>query len=737
MNPSMRTITITATLLFAVTANAQPDHGRVLHCALDVFPHKLKDTTNLADTKNYVFRGKVISLGKDKKVHICYDTEHMRVAGAWVGKPIAFTADKNMGPTVEGEMLFSTKPGPGWAKDGKWDDPREGKEGPLPRDWAHYKGLYLHGDKVVLSYTVGDTDILEIPDMIESIGEVTREFQISPTRRALQLLVFEEREFINHSIVKAKGNLAACAILNNKNGQLIASTWGIPEAEFELVQNRVQLNLPPLPNGGIVKVFILRVTEKSKLVKSSPLGAPEFPIRLKDNPTRWTETPETTGILGDNKAGPYTVDQIQLPEKNPWNASIRFAGLDFFPDGRAALSTWDGDVWIVSGLDDSLKKVRWKRFAAGLQQPLGLKIINGIIHVAGRDQITRLHDLNNDGEADFYENLNNEAGLTLQRHEFVMDLQTDKDGDLYYCRSGHYLQSKRGDNCVVYKLSPDGKKLEKFARGFREPNGLSIGPDGTMTVADNEGNGIPQTPLYRLQGGKDYGFTPSLTGNVNQGTFKSKEQPILWLGPKIDTSAGGQVWVTSDNWGPLQNKLLHTSYGNCALFHVMIDKTADPWQGAVWKFPLTFNSGIMRARFNPKDGQLYVCGLRGWGTSAVKDGQFARVRYTDAKTPIPLAFRVIKGGLEFTFSEPLDKAVVEDDDNWAGTWSGVLKKVPGPKELQEMPITSVRLGDDRKTVTIAVDKLHPVPNFALQYRLKATDGSKLSGELHGTIHRVP
>src|ERR1051325_7822676 len=126
--------------------------SRVMACCLDVFPHKLKDTTNLADTKNYVFRGKVISLGKDKKVSICYDVEHMRVAGAWVGKPFVYSAEKNMGPTVEGEMLFTTKPGPGWAKDGKWDDPREGKEGPLPRDWAHYKGLYVHGDKVVLSY---------------------------------------------------------------------------------------------------------------------------------------------------------------------------------------------------------------------------------------------------------------------------------------------------------------------------------------------------------------------------------------------------------------------------------------------------------------------------------------------------------------------------------------------------------------------------------------------------------
>ena len=54
-----------------------------------------------------------------------------------------------------------------------------------------------------------------------------------------------------------------------------------------------------------------------------------------------------------------------------------------------------------------------------------------------------------------------------------------------------------------------------------------------------------------------------------------------------------------------------------------------------------------------------------------------------------------------------------------------------------MPITSVRLADDRKTVTIALEKMRAVPNFALQYRIKSADGAKVSGELNGTIHRVP
>src|SRR5437868_4445357 len=83
---------------------------------------------------------------------------------------------------------------------------------------------------------------------------------------------------------------------------------------------------------------------------------------------------------------------------------------------------------------------------------------------------------------------------------------------------------------------------------------------------------------------------------------------------------------------------------------------------------------------------------------AVKDGQFCRVRYTGKSAPMPVGYRVVKTGVELTFSEPLDKKSAEDDDNWAGIWTGVLKKVPNAKEKQEMPITAVRLAEDRKTV---------------------------------------
>src|SRR6516225_3564348 len=75
-----------------------PDHGMVLATCMEVFPGKLKDTTKRSDTKNYVYRGRVISLDKERTISLCFDTDLMRVAGAWVGKPVAYAADKNMGP---------------------------------------------------------------------------------------------------------------------------------------------------------------------------------------------------------------------------------------------------------------------------------------------------------------------------------------------------------------------------------------------------------------------------------------------------------------------------------------------------------------------------------------------------------------------------------------------------------------------------------------------------------------
>ncbi len=77
-------------------------------------------------------------------------------------------------------------------------------------------------------------------------------------------------------------------------------------------------------------------------------------------PRHWGDALETKGTLGTGN-GAYVVDSLNPPEKNPYHSWLRFAGLDFFPDGRAAACTWNGDVWIISGIDDKLEHVTWKQ----------------------------------------------------------------------------------------------------------------------------------------------------------------------------------------------------------------------------------------------------------------------------------------------------------------------------------------------------------------------------------------
>ncbi|MGH7343091.1 MAG: DUF6797 domain-containing protein, partial [Candidatus Rokuibacteriota bacterium] len=104
-------------------------------------------------------KGVVVNLGG---ASVCFDTDHVRYAAGWTGGWLAlqgppFDGNRNVDvktrPAPKGDVRWVTRPAPGWAKDGGFRDPRAGVGGPLPADWAKWKGLYVHGDRVVFAYT--------------------------------------------------------------------------------------------------------------------------------------------------------------------------------------------------------------------------------------------------------------------------------------------------------------------------------------------------------------------------------------------------------------------------------------------------------------------------------------------------------------------------------------------------------------------------------------------------------
>ncbi|MEW6303664.1 MAG: DUF6797 domain-containing protein [Verrucomicrobiota bacterium] len=702
-----------------------------------------------------------IQLGKDNEAAMAFDTERVRMVHGWTGGfiKLPFRRDGLEGfPEVVGETVFAVPTGPGWAKGGKFEDPRprfngNGQQyGPMPRDWAHWRGLYLNGDQVVLSYTVGNCGVLELPG-VETAGGVTlltRTIQMEATPSENALVVLQ--------VDKAQGTVNGnVALLTQGDEATGAALIGSSKGAWDITpEGRLHLKLPKskettfkiaLWHGPKADTAKFEAAAKAATKIASPKAL------TKGGPARWTTPVTTKGKLGTGD-GPYVVDTITVPEDNPWKSWIRCSGLDFFKDGRVAICSVSGDVWIVSGVDAKLENLAWKRYATGLFQPLGLKIVDDRVYVLGRDQITRLHDLNKDDEADFYENFNNDVSVTSHYHEFCLNLETDSKGNFYFIKGGNLGDAQIPHHGCLMRVSKDGSKLDIVATGHRAPNGLGVGPADQITSADNEGNWVPTSRVNLVKPGGFYGHV--FTAHAKE-TPTDYDKPIFWLPHQIDNSSGGQTWVTSDKWGPFKGDMLHTSYGKCTLFKVMYEEVNGQVQGGVVRFPLNFDTGIMRGKFSPFDGQLYLAGLRVWQSSGAREGAFQRVRYTGKPVQMPKELHVKKNGVEITFTAPLDPATAADAQNyavdqwnyhWTRDYGSKLYSAEDPDKVlgdkgqatfrgEDVEVKSVKLSTDKKTVFIEIPDVKPVMQMRIRYNIDSADGNQLRQEIFNTINRVP
>lgn len=476
-------------------------------------------------------------------------------------------------------------------------------------------------------------------------------------------------------------------------------------------------------------------------VKSSPPTADLEPLTHGGAP-RWPEKLVTHGSLGTND-GPYAIDTLTEPDANPWRSWMRFGGVDFFPDGkRAALSTWNGDVWIVSGVDGDLRDLVWQRIATGLYQPLGLRIVDEQIYVLGRDQITRLHDLNGDGEADFYENFNNDCMASEHFHEFATDLKTGPDGSFYYIKCAcHGTTAKHPHNGTLMKVSKDGATLEVVARGFRANNGIGVGPRGELTSIDNQGHWMPGNRINWIKPGGWYGYQWAWNpeGRTNY------DEPLCWMHNFVDRSGGTQLWVPTDQWGPFRGEIITISYGMGHIFRLLKEEVGGVMQGAVTRFPLEFETGAMRGAWHPQSGQLYTCGLYGWAGNKTRAGGFYRVRYTGKPVHMATALHFVNDGIVVGFTDPLDAKSATDPGNynitawnykWTANYGSPDFKLNQKEGRDVWPVEAATLSADRKTVFLKVPDAQRVMQLHLVFNLAFADGVKVENFVHGTIHKL-
>src|SRR5205085_551650 len=98
-------------------------------------------------------------------------------------------------------------------------DPRTSKYGPMPRDYGRYKGLYMDGDKIVLNYTAGKTEVWETPgeEMVDERPVFTRTIRVSASDKPLVLLADQESRDPSRRVKFSTGSNVAIKEIDGRN----------------------------------------------------------------------------------------------------------------------------------------------------------------------------------------------------------------------------------------------------------------------------------------------------------------------------------------------------------------------------------------------------------------------------------------------------------------------------------------------------------------------------------------
>ncbi len=401
-----------------------------------------------------------------------------------------------------------------------------------------------------------------------------------------------------------------------------------------------------------------------------------------------------------------------LTQARPDHFLPKVAGMDFLPDGRLVVSTWDamGGVYILDNVaSGDPKKITVKQFARGLAEPLGLKVVDGQIYVLQKQELTLLVDNNGDDVADEYRCFAKGWKASPNFHEFAFGLAYKADEDAFYAAlaiaimpGGASARPQIADRGKVIKISRKDGSIAFVARGLRTPDGVGIGPDNQLFIADNQGDWLPSSKILHVKPGAFYNSYAVDSANV---AGLPVTQPVVWL-PQDEIGNSPTQPILLDE-GPYRNQLLHGDVCYGGLQRVFMEKIDGNYQGAVFRFTQGLEGATHRIVRGP-DNAFYI-GMIGnpgnWGQEEKFWYGLQRMKFNGNSAFEMLAVRAKSNGLEIEFTEPL-----RPSDGWNPNHFAVQQwyyqptfNYGGPK-MNEMalPVQSATVSQDRKRVFLEI-----------------------------------
>lgn len=480
----------------------------------------------------------------------------------------------------------------------------------------------------------------------------------------------------------------------------------------------------------------------------------------------------------------YKIITIPVPE----DILLEVGGVTSLPDGRIAVSTRRGDIWTIENpymVNNTLP--RFRLFASGLHEPLGLAYKDNALYAAQRGELTKLIDQDGDGKADVYETIY-AWPLSGHYHEYSYGPKFAPDGSMFVTTNVAFGNEEwwRGESRVPWRgwtmhIQPDGT-MEPWATGMRSPCGIGV-IDGELFYADNQGDWMGSGGIWHLNKGSFTGHPAGLRwadmpnspidlsdeqfyasidkrqikedGNYVKPEniedeqnpdflFAAREEfpeitlPAVWLPHGVLGISNSEILEdeTAGKFGPFSGQIFVGDQGQSKIMRVALEKVNGEYQGVAFDFKSGFQSGVLRMDWG-HDGSLFVGETnRGWGSAGTKNSGLERLVWT-GKVPMEMkTVRAMPDGFEIEFTMPVDKETAENLNSYHGR-SFIYKYHPvygsPPVNNEELQIKGVKVSDDGMKVRLVIDNLRQYYLHEINVPGIQAEGSNLT-VLHPTAY---
>ncbi|KAB1161971.1 DUF1080 domain-containing protein [Micromonospora sp. AMSO12t] len=443
-----------------------------------------------------------------------------------------------------------------------------------------------------------------------------------------------------------------------------------------------------------------------------------------------------------------------LTDLRPSGFQPQVTGFDWFPDGRLAVATWGGslttvgEVWILGNVTGSTSpgQVTRQRVATGLQEPMGLKIVDGKIYVSEKAKLTELNDTNGDGVTDQYRTVATWP-FGSNFHEFGFGLLY-RDGYFYLNLSvsinygGATTDPQPAPNRgTTIRVNRSTGAIDYVAGGLRTPHGIGWGPEGDIFVTDNQGGWLPSSKLVHVKQGRFFNHYMNPAGPFDNNPVTP---PVLWLPQnEIGNSPSTPVML---NQGPFAGQMLigDVTYGG--LQRAYLEKVNGEYQGALFRMTQGLEAGVSEVSVGP-DGAIYTGGLHGggnWGQEGKLSYGLQKISPNGGNNFDMRAMRALPNGFEIEYTQPLSAttAAALASKYRVKQWRYVATAAYGGPKIDEetLSVSSATLSADGKTVTLAINGLKAgrVVHVRSPRPFSASNGQSLwSTEVWYTLNAIP